>query len=417
MPRQKPDVYRLNNGLRVVHQRIPGSRSVHCGFIVNTGSSSENAATNGVAHLIEHCVFKGTKRRKPYHILSRIENVGGEVEAFTTREKTVYFTSTLSRYADRSIELLTDILFNPVFPEAEVNKEKRVIREEIEMYEDMPEESLMDDFHGLIFSGHPLGFNELGTKRTLEGLSREEIVQFHRQHYVPGNMSVAIVGNVTPKKVSQIISRYLEPLPKGNVALQKSRPDSTTRSFQQTITKDFQQAYCILGSEAYGRHDDKRYAAAVLNTFLGGAGMSSKLNMEIREKYGYVYQIDTGYLPYEATGLFTIDFSADKEKLEKCLELISKELRNIRRQKLGKLQLSRAKRQLLSQIAMGEENSQVLLQSLARNLLDYNDVVTMERFKEKIEAVTSADILEAANEVFAEDRISRLVYIPAKGSE
>ena len=413
MRHQTPDVYHLNNGLKVVHQRIPHSQTVHCGLIVNTGSRGENDTLNGIAHLIEHCVFKGTHRRKPYHILSRIENVGGELEAFTTREKTAYFTSTLSKYAARSVELLTDILFNPVFPEKEVTKEKKVIKEEIEMYEDMPEESLMDDFHRYIFPDHALGNNILGTRASLYNISSQDLVNFHEAHYKPANMVMAITGNITPLKVSRLIDQYLAPLPGNTFSAEDSAPVKSG-TFQKTIQKDFQQAYCLLGTVAYSRNDDKKYAMAVLNSLLGGTGMSSLLNLKIREKYGYVYQIDTTYIPYKDTGLFTIDFSTEKTNLDKCNELISKEMKALRKQKQGDLRLSRAKKQLIGQTTMMEENGQSLMQTLGKNLLDYNKVISLEEFSRNVENVTAIDVMEAANEVLQEESISSLIFMPGE---
>ncbi len=408
----EPKVYRLGNGLRVIHHHIPQSRLLHSGFVVNCGSRKETPENNGVSHLIEHCTFKGTHKRRPYQILNRIENVGGELEAFTTREKTFYFTSTLSRHAERSLDLLSDILFNPVFPENELDKEKKVIREEIDMYEDIPEECLMDDFHQLIFPKHPLGFNILGTRESLNNVQRDDLVEFYRANYCLNNMVAVFVGNLSPRKFSRLMKKYLEPLniQNGKGGFQKPDP---VHPFALERKKDFHQSYCLLGNYAYSRNDEKRYAFSLLNNILGGAGMSSRLNMSLREKYGYVYQIDTSFIPYQDTGLFTIDFSADQENLQPCLDLIFKELKAIRTRKLGKVQLNRAKRQLKAHYAMMQENHGAWMQTLGRNLLDYDMIPDPEKFFEKVDKVSAEDILAVANEVLEAERISQLSYRPA----
>lgn len=408
MPRD-PQVYHLDNGLTVIHQRIPHSRLVHCGFIVNAGTRDENPDNNGVAHFIEHATFKGTRKRKPYHILNRIETVGGELEAFTTREKTFYFTSSLSKYADRSIELLTDLLFNATFPESEIEKEKHVIKEEIEMYEDIPEENIMDRFHEMMFEGHPLGYNMLGTSEKLDKLSRKQILDFLDQYYNTHNIIVSIAGNVTSNKVQKLINKHLTTLPKSRPS-PKRKPPGPVKPFYTRIPKNFHQSHCIVGNKAYSRKDDKRYAFAVLNNLLGGSGMSARLNFDIREKYGYVYQIDSSFIPYLDTGVFTVEFSTDQNSLQKCIDLVFKAFRKLKQQKLGKVQLNRAKRQLTGNAALMEENHVALMQSHGRSYLDFGHVMSLEGFFERINSVKAEDILEVANEILDEDHMSVLVY-------
>lgn len=411
-----PQIYHLDNGLRVVHQHVPQSRTVHCGFVVNAGSRHESYENNGVAHLIEHSTMKGTHKRKPYHILSRIENVGGELDAFTTREKTFYLTASQSRYADRSIELLTDILFNPTFPETEIEKEKRVIKEEIEMYEDIPEECLMDEFHELFYAGYPLGYNILGTKESLNSISKDELAGFYEQHYRPDNVVSVIVGNVTSNKARKLIDKHLSPVQTKSRNVQSSQGVEVGK-FDEVKNKDFHQNYCMLGTKAYSRHDEKRYAFAVLNMVLGGSGMSSRLNMNIREKYGYVYQIDTSLIAYRDTGLFTIDFSTDGGNLNHCLSLIDQELEAVKRNKLGKIQLNRAKKQVKAQAAMMQENQSAVLQNLGRDLLDYGNILGLEAFFRKIDHVTPSDVLEVANETLGIDSMNSLTYKPSHGKK
>jgi len=280
------------------------------------------------------------------------------------------------------------------------------------MYEDMPEECLMDDFHQMMFPAHSLGYNILGTKKSLAGIEKQELVDFHHAYYQPANMVVSIVGNLTLHKVEQLINKHLDTLSRG-AETEAIRPPSGPKPFEHVVQKSFQQSYCMLGTLAYSRYDEKRYALSVLNALLGGTGMSSRLNMSVREKYGYVYQIDTGYIPYQDTGMFTIDFSTDAENLQRCLSLIIKELEQLQNEKLGKIQLNRAKRQVTGQAAMMQESEAAMMQSLGRQLQDHGEVMPLEHFFSKIENVSATDVRAVAREILREDRLSRLVYQPA----
>ena len=415
MAGKQPEVFHLANGMRVLYHRLPHSRLVHCGVMVNVGSRHEQPSENGVAHLVEHGVFKGTRQRRPYHILTRMENVGGEVDAYTSRDKTGYTTSAPSRYAGRALELLTDMLFQPTFPEAEMQKEKQVVREELEMYEDTPEESLMDEFHRLQYPEQPLGHNILGTRESLEGLRPADLQRFHQQYYRPENMVVAIVGKVTPRRLAQLIRQYLEPIPASTAQSQPGRqqvPLAPQPGFQECVSKDFQQTYCMLGVQAYARNDPRYYALHVLNALLGGTDMSARLNLRLREQHGYVYQIDTAYLPYADTGLFTIDFSTERKNYKRCLTLIHQELEKVRQWPPGKVQLNRAKRQLLGQASMLEEDPPALMQDMARGLLNHGQVQNYETYAANINAVRADDLSGIATELFEPDRISQLTYMP-----
>lgn len=404
-----PQVYQLDNGLTIIHHRVPHSRLVHCGFIVNAGTRDERPDNNGVAHFIEHATFKGTRKRKPYHILNRIETVGGELEAFTTREKTFYFTSSLSKYADRSIELLADILFDATFPKAEIEKEKHVIKEEIEMYEDIPEENIMDRFHELMFEGHSLGYNMLGTPESLDKLDRSKILEFLNQYYNTRNIVVSITGNITENKVQRLAEKHLAALPKGTEPPDRT-PAKPIQPFHKVTPRKFHQSHCIIGNKAYSRKEEKRYAFAILNNLLGGSGMSSRLNLDLREKHGLVYQIDSSFIPYLDTGLFTVEFSTDRDSMQKCIDLIFKAFRKLKQKKLGKVQLNQAKRQLTGNAALMEENHVALMQSHGRSYLDFGQVMSLDQFFERVNAVTAEDILEVAHEILDEDQMSVLIY-------
>lgn len=415
MAKKKPEVFNLGNGMQVLYQRLAYSRMVHCGFFLNVGSRHEEPEKNGVAHLVEHGVFKGTKQRKPFDILTRMENVGGELDAYTSRDKTGYTAAAPSRYAERALELMTDMLFQPTFPEGEINKEKQVVREELEMYEDTPEESIMDDFHALHYYGQPLGYNIIGTRDSLHRLKAKDLANFHKAHYKPENMVVGIVGNVTPRRVQQLIGKYLEPLPsKADTgrADRNQTGNALSYPFRKSLQKDFQQTYCMLGIPAYSRTDKHRHTMQVLNALLGGTDMSARLNLRLREQKGYVYQIDTAYMAYADTGIFTIDFTTDQQYYERCINLVHQELRKIRDQVPGKIQINRAKRQLLGQASMVEEQPPSLMQTLAVNLLDQGKIYSYDDYAASIQSVTSVKVTEVAQNLFDPERISFLSYQP-----
>lgn len=412
MPR--PEIYHLNNGMQVIHQRLPHSRMVHCGVLVNAGSRHENPEENGVAHLLEHAVFKGTNRRKPFHILSRMENVGGELDAFTSRDRTAFTASAPKRYADRAVELLTDMLFNPTFPEAEIKKERQVIQEELETYLDNPEESLIDDFHAYHYADHPLGYNILGTTGSLQSLEPNNLRAFHHKYYQPGNMVVALVGNISATKARRLIQNYFEPLKnEGETPPTHGRWVRVSEPFQKVVHKDFQQTYCILGAPVYGRSSEHHYTMHVLNALLGGSDMSARLNLRLREQYGYVYQVDTAYIPYTDSGIFTIDFSTDWKHYQQCTNLINKELKQIGEEAPGKIQLNRAKRQLLGQASMQEENPVSLMMTLQHSLMNYDKVYSYQDFAQQVNQVSASNLCDLANAYLAPEHFSWLTYKPS----
>lgn len=397
--------------MRVIHKRLPYSRMVHCGVLVNAGSRHENPDENGLAHLLEHAVFKGTQHRKPFHILSRMENVGGELDAFTSRDRTAYTASAPKRYAERAVELLTDMLFNPTFPEAEITKERQVIQEELETYQDNPEESLIDEFHAYHYADHPLGYNILGTIEALQSLDSDNLRAFHQKYYRPENMVLGLVGNISDTRARRLIQCYFEPLSSRDK--QPAMEDDSvvvSKPFQKALQKDFQQTYCILGAPVYGRNSEHHYTMQVLNALLGGSDMSARLNLRLREQYGYVYQVDTAYIPYADSGLFTIDFSTDWQHYEQCAQLINKELKQIGQRVPGKIQLNRAKRQLLGQASMQEENPVSLMMALQFWLMNYDKVYSYHDFAKQVNQVSAAGLCDLAGAYLAPENFSWLTY-------
>lgn len=409
MPKSTHHIFTLNNGLRVAHLPIKSTQLVHSGLFINTGSRDETSTNNGAAHFIEHALFKGTKKRKASQLFNRIESVGGELNAYTTREMTAYYASSLKRHVDRSFDLLSDMCFNSLLDTHELDKERKVIFEEIEMYEDSPEDSIYDDFFMELFPGHSLGYNILGTKETLKGLGSSELRDFLKHQYQPENMVFSVVGNVSTSRVERLAVEYLDqPFDTLDRAI-RNQPNGYT-PFQKELDKDFQQTHCILGGHAYSRHDPKRYALMLLNNILGGQNMGSRLNLSVREKHGFCYHISSTYQAFQDTGVFFIAFGCDDKNLRKTLAIIKRELALLRNKKLGPLQLSRAKRQLQGNIAMASENPGVQMQSIAKGLLNYQRVVDLKELFARIDAVTAEDLMDVGNEILNEDRLSRLVY-------
>jgi predicted Zn-dependent peptidase len=404
------NIITLANGLRIVHLQVKHSEIIHCGFMINVGSRDEDLGNNGVAHFIEHTVFKGTEHRKSHHILRRIENVGGELNAYTTREKTSYYASCLKQYSARAFELLGDITFNSIFPEKEIEKEKKVILEEIDMYDDSPEESIYDDFYTYIFKDHSLGYNILGTKETVPSLNRISILDFIKAHYTADRMVFSIVGDISLKDTEKLAKKYLE-------SHSLAETDDSVRitpvlqpRFSESRDKDFAQSHVIIGSRAYSRNDPKRYGLSLINNILGGAGMSARLNMEVREKNALVYNIGSHYSSYQDAGVFTVYYASDEKNIRKCQDIVFRELKKMRDQKLTENQLKQAKLQLLGQMAQIVENNGVHMQHQGRSILDYGYVIGFKEFMDEIDKISASEILEITNEIFDPANISTLIY-------
>ena len=400
----------LKNNARLIQTVVPHSHTIHCGILINAGSRDENKLNNGIAHFIEHTVFKGTANRKSSEILSFIEDVGGELNAFTTREKTCYYASCLSEYADRAIDIICDIAFNATFPEKEIQKEKKVIIEEIEMYDDTPDESIHDTFYGHLFGKHPLGFNILGTKKTVNSFERNDIREYRKQHYSSSNIVLSLAGNLSHLKGEKYARKYLSHLDETEPIESSRFAPGHVAVFDKRKKTDFTQSHCMMGGIVYGRHDHRRYGLALINNILGGAGMSSRLNMSVREKHGLTYSINSNYSTYLDTGVFSVYFACDKKNVEQCRDLTNKELEKLCKQKLKPEQLERAKVQLMGQSALMEENYAVRMQMQARTLLDFGKYVSFKDFLKKVEKVSANDIQDICNEVLKPEHLSTLVF-------
>ena len=400
--------HQLSNGIRIVHLPV-NSEVAHCGFIINTGSRDELPDENGMAHFIEHSIFKGTTKRKAYHILNRIDNVGGEINAYTTKENTCVYASYTKNYFERATELLSDILFNSIYPKNEIEKEKDVIIDEIQSYQDSPIEQIYDDFEEMVFAEHPLALNILGTEKTVKKFDREDILNFLKNNYHTDQMVFSVVGDIPFKTVIRIAYKYFGDIPESTrqnkrTLFAKYVPES------KRINRDNHQVHCTIGNVAYSATDKRKNAFILLNNILGGPAMNSRLNMGIREKYGFTYNIESLYTSYIDTGLFSIYLGTDQRNIDKSINLVLKELKQLKNKSLSSLQLQRAKQQLIGQITLGEENKSNVMLGMGKSLILYDKVDSIQEVHDKINKITAEQLQEVANEVFDDKQLSMLIY-------
>jgi predicted Zn-dependent peptidase len=413
MSRSAYQLYTLDNGLRVAHVKTPSSALVYCGFVVHAGSRNDQEH-HGIAHCLEHMFFKGTRKRKTYHVLNHLEVVGGELNAFTTKEITTLYATVQRTHFKRAVDILCDVAFRSSFPENELKKERLVIADEIQMYKDTPEENIYDEFQELLFTQHPLAHNILGDTESLNKISRDDLVSFTQQNYHPDNMVFVVVGSLSSERVLHTLNTYSqEYFPKKEPVIHT--PQSWDYSaFRNSKESDFGQAYAIMGLPAYSESHPKRFALMLLNNLLGGPGMNSRLNLSIREKYGYAYNIESGYQSYSDAGMFHCYISCEEKYMQKSLFLIEKEIKKLKEQKLGKVQLSQAKNQLSGQLMMANENRNGLLIHIGKGILKYGRAKQIEETIADINRLSAEDLLDAANESFDFDQFSYLKYLPSK---
>jgi len=404
----KIDTSILNNGIRLIHQRVDSPVS-NFGVIINTGSRDENKEEQGIAHFIEHVIFKGTKKRKAYYVISRLEDIGGELNAYTGKEDTAFYASFLTKYYDRTFELISDILCNSIFPEHELEREKEVVIEEINSYKDSPSELIYDDFDELLFDGHPIARNILGTPKLVRSFTRENIFNFMKNNYQTDQMVLSSVGNLPFNKVLAMAEKYFGSVPVSKRELNR-KPFSGYIPREKIVKKGTFQTHCIIGNLAYDSHDERRVGMTLLNNILGGQSMNSRLNISLREHNGMAYNVESNYSPYFDTGEFNVYFGTDSDKLDKAINLVKKEFKRLRENKLGILQLSKARKQIIGQLALSGDDHSELMLSLGKSFLVYNKVDSLEEIYKKIEKVTSSDILDIANEILDEKSLSILIY-------
>jgi len=403
-------VYTLPNGIRLLHKHAV-SPIAHCCFIVNAGARDEAPGKDGLAHFIEHLLFKATERRNTEQILNRLELVGADLNAYTTKEYTCIHASFLKQHLERAIDLTEDIVFHSTFPEEELVKEKSVILDEIASYLDQPDEAIQDDFEDILFKDHQLGRNILGTTDSVTALAKADIDHFIAQNYNTHQMVFAVLGEYDFKKLVKLVEKYFSTAKENTTAKNRMLP---AINIAETVrfAKPISQTHGVIGGQAYSSLNQKKNGLLLLNNILGGMGMSSRLNLQIREKYGIAYTIESNYSAFSDTGIFSIYFGTDTEKAERAIKLIHKELKKLREQKLGTLQLHQAKQKFVGQIALGEENRIGLIIAMAKSLLDFGYVDSIEEIFAKINAVTADEMLATANDIFDSSRLTTLLFEP-----
>ena len=401
--------FTLPNGLRVIHKEVPRSAS-HIALVVNAGSRDELSGEAGVAHFIEHCLFKGTKKRKTFHILNRLERVGGDLNAYTTKEETWISASFLERDIDRAIELVSDISFNSTFPEKEIAKEQEVILDEIASVLDNPSDVIFDEFEERLFGAHPLGRTILGTQESVNNLGKLQINSFVERYYCPDQMVFASVGSTPISKLKKLCEKYLGQ-EVGRVSQLNRLVPKAIPIFDERVEQDTHQVHHLLGGITVGADHPDKLPLTLLANYLGGPAMNCRLSLNIREKYGMAYHIEAGYSPYQDSGVFSVYFGTDRRHHDKVEALVDKELMLLCNTKLGVRQLHDAKTQLIGQIALSQDSGPAMMTGLAKSFLLYNKVQPLDDFFKSIEKISSDDLLRVANQFIKPDLLSRLVYL------
>jgi len=396
------------NGLRVIHTPT-ASKVAYCGYAINAGTRDEYDTEQGMAHFVEHLIFKGTRKRKAWHILNRMENVGGELNAYTNKEETVVYSAFLSEHFDRAAELLTDIVFHSVFPPVEVEKETEVIIDEIQSYEDNPSELIFDEFENMIFRNHALGHNILGEPDLLKTFRTQNIVDFVSRYYHPSNMVFFVLANLDFKKVIRTLEKQITEIPFVEIT-NKRMPPPEYKPEVLMVDKNTHQAHVMIGNRGYSAYNEKRTGLYLLNNVLGGPGMNSRLNVSLRERRGLVYNVESNLTSYTDTGAFYIYFGADKNDVDKCLSLTYKELKRMCDTRMSGSQLAAAKKQLIGQIGVVSDNNENNALGMAKSFLHYNKYESGEAVFKRIEALTADVLWDVANEMFDRERLSILIY-------
>lgn len=406
----KQGVIVLRGGYRLVYKES-ASMVAHCGWVIQAGTRDETQEETGLAHFLEHMLFKGTDRRSSFHILNTLELVGGELNAYTTKEKTTVYASLMDQYLAKAIDLLSDIVFRATFPEKELQKEKTVVIDEINTYLDIPEELVYDEFEAKCYSSHGLGHYILGTEAHVQSFTRTQLQKFKSRLYLPENMVFSYCGPSKVETVAKMVERHL-PVSIDTTTIPKRVAPSPIAPFGNEVSWQGQQAYQVLGYEAPSLHSDKRLAVMLLNNVLGADNMNSRLNLSIREREGLVYSIDSSFTPFSDSGLLTIYTCCDPQKLKRVNTLIRRELDKLAGQVMKPKVFSQAVRQFQARIAMAEESRQSLMLALGKSILDYQRADTLEELMAKLEGVSAEELRMVAAEIFAEERSCRLVFKP-----
>ena len=420
----KYNTYTLDNGLRIIH--LPSdSKVVYCGYQINAGTRNEEPGEEGLAHFCEHVTFKGTERRKAWHILNCLESVGGDLNAYTNKEGTVYYSAILKEHIARAVDLLTDIVFHSVYPQAEIDKEVEVICDEIESYNDSPAELIYDEFENIIFKGSPLGHNILGTAEQVRSFKTEDALRFTRKLYRPDNAIFFAYGDIDFKKLVRLLKKsflseerrvksekFNSPEAQTQFNIQHST-FNTQHSFEgQTIVmqKNTHQAHVMIGTRAYDVNDSRRMPLYLVNNMLGGPGMNAKLNLALREHNGLVYTVESTMVAYGDTGVWSIYFGCDEHDVKRCLRLVRKELDKFMQKPLSEAQLKAAKKQIKGQIGVACDNRENFALDFGKSFLHYGWEKNVDRLYEQVDEITAEQIQAVAQELFDKDRLTTLIF-------
>ena len=439
----KYNTYTLDNGLRIIH--LPSdSQVVYCGYQINAGTRNEEPGEEGLAHFCEHVTFKGTERRKAWHILNCLESVGGDLNAYTNKEGTVYYSAILKEHIARAVDLLSDIVFHSVYPQAEIDKEVEVICDEIESYNDSPAELIYDEFENILFKGSPLGHNILGTAEQVRAFKTEDALRFTQKLYRPDNAIFFAYGDIDFKKLVKLLKTLnfehgtlnfmnskTSETPAAEMEagdanhkvqssqfkvqskeVQSSKFNVQSKVAGQTIVmqKNTHQAHVMIGTRAYDVNDDRRMPLYLLNNMLGGPGMNAKLNLALREHNGLVYTVESTMVAYGDTGTWSIYFGCDEHDVKRCLRLVRKELDKFMQKPLSDAQLKAAKKQIKGQIGVACDNRENFALDFGKSFLHYGWEKNVDRLYEQVDAITADQIQAVAQELFDKDRLTTLIF-------
>ena len=408
----KYDTHTLSNGLRVIHL-ASASPVVYCGFALRAGTRDELPGEEGLAHFCEHVTFKGTARRRPMQILNCLERVGGDLNAFTNKEDTVFYSALLREHLPRAVDLLADIVLHSTYPQAEIDKEVEVICDEIESYNDSPSELIYDQFENIVFSGHPLGHNILGTQERLRAYTTADALRFTGKHYRPENAVFFAYGDISFSRLVRLLERATSDFPAHAPLRERSltTPVPPYVPREEAVSRGTHQAHVMTGSRGYDVNDSRRFTLYLMNNILGGPGMNARLNIALRERHGLVYTVDSSMVNYSDTGLWCAYFGCDPHDVTKCRRLVRRELDKMAEKPLSPTALAAAKRQIKGQIGVACDNRESFAIDFGRSYLHHGIEKDPARLMARVDEVTAEGIQAVAQDIFDKDRMTTLMFV------
>jgi len=407
-------IHSFPSGLRLIHMASP-TDVAYCGLAINAGTRDELPEEYGMAHFCEHMLFKGTERRRAWHILNRMEAVGGDLNAYTTKEETFIYAAFMREHLERAIDLILDVAFHSTYPQHEIEKEAEVIVEEIDSYKDTPSDLIFDDFENLLFEGHPLGHDILGTPERVRSFRTDDALRFTRRLYQPERMVLFVFGRYDFQKLKAVVQRKLEKvLPQADATVttfsRPIQPIQPIKPFRIVRKLHTHQAHVMIGCRGYSSDDKRRIALYFLNNLIGGPGMNSLLNVALREHQGLVYTVESALTNYTDTSTFSIYFGCDPKDVERCIRLVRKELNRLVQQPLTQTRFQAALRQIRGQIGVACDNFENYALDMAKSYLHYNRIEGVEDTYRQLEKLTPELLQQVAADLFTDDHLSVLIY-------